>query len=109
MSDSEIHSSAGKILALSLQSCPASVTWTLCDGDNTATLLDQHPFHTVTRAMKRQVVEDLFVFLVIRARQLTGMSDVSACFSSCTSQEPTPFLVHQPDASFTAWAVPCAA
>lgn len=80
-----------------------------CYGDSSATLLEQNDDHAVTRTMKRQAVEDGFVFLVTRAHKLTGMSDVSACFSLCTSQEPTPFLIHQPNASFTAWAVPCAA
>lgn len=42
----------------------------------------------VTRALKRQAAQHVFVFLRIRAHESTGMSDVSACFSSCTSQEP---------------------
>jgi hypothetical protein len=58
----------------------------------TVTVLRHHwissDLHTVTRAMKRQAVEDLLVIFDVRAQLWAGMSDVSACFSLCTSQEP---------------------
>jgi hypothetical protein len=72
--------------SLSYKQC--MVTTAACDGTVLRHYWCNVDLHRVTRLMKRQAVEDLLVMLVGRAHGMTGMSDVSAYFSLCTSQEP---------------------